>query len=56
VPTPTELREQSRLYRNVAEEETTPALKHRLANHALALDNLAARIEHAEATREEPAD
>jgi hypothetical protein len=43
--TPAELRERSQLYRQAAERETTPEIKRRLASHALALAELAERIE-----------
>jgi len=43
--TPAELREQSRLYREIAEEEITLPIKQRLARHALALAQLAEKIE-----------
>ncbi len=42
--TPAELREQSDLYRQAAEKETTLEIKRRLASHALALAQLAERI------------
>jgi hypothetical protein len=47
-PTPAELREQSRLYRQAAEKETTVEFKRRLASHALALAQLAEKIERDE--------
>jgi hypothetical protein len=40
-----ELREESRLYREATREEADRYLKRRLANHALALAQLAERIE-----------
>jgi hypothetical protein len=43
--TPTELRMQSRVYRRAAAAEPTLEIKHRLANHALALELLAESIE-----------
>jgi hypothetical protein len=43
--TPAELREQSRLSRQAALDETTREIKLRLASHALALAQLAERIE-----------
>jgi hypothetical protein len=49
VPTPAELREESRQYRQAAKKETTPEISRRLALHALALAQLAEKIE-----REEP--
>lgn len=56
--TPIELREQSHVYRKVAETETTLALKDRLTSHARALVRLADKIEHAKEheTRERPDD
>jgi hypothetical protein len=39
------LREQSRLYREAATEEVALEIRHRLANHALALYLLAERVE-----------
>ena len=39
------LREESRLYRQAAAEESTTEIKSRLVNHALALALLAERIE-----------
>jgi hypothetical protein len=39
------LREESRLYRQAAAEESTPEIKHRLVSHAFALVLLAERIE-----------
>ncbi len=42
--TPEQLREGSRLARKAAEEESTPHLKRLLAEHALALAQLAERI------------
>jgi len=43
--TSAELREQSRQYREIAEKEITVAIKQRLASHALALAQLAEKIE-----------
>lgn len=43
---PADLREQARRYREAAVDERTPPLKRYLANHALALAQLAERIEH----------
>ena len=43
--TPAELREQARLYRLAVEDESTPAIKVRLASHAFALAQLAEAIE-----------
>jgi hypothetical protein len=42
---PVVLREQSRLYRQAATKEVALEIRHRLANHALALHLLAERIE-----------
>ena len=42
---PIALREQSRLYRQAAREEVALEIRHRLANHALALHLLAERVE-----------
>jgi hypothetical protein len=47
--TPTELRDEARLYRQAAAEESEPHLKRRLASHALALAQLAEMIERDEA-------
>jgi hypothetical protein len=49
VPTPAEWREESRLYRQIAKTEATPHLKQRVFRHALALAELAERIEREEA-------
>ncbi len=54
MPTPSELREQSRHYRKIAENETTLFLKRSLASHALALDYLAEKIEREEDLVSEP--
>jgi hypothetical protein len=43
--TPTELRVQSRIYRNAAVDESTHTLRLYLARHALALAQLAERLE-----------
>lgn len=51
MPKPAELREESRLYRQVARKEATPHLKQMLASHALALAELAERMERKEAER-----
>jgi hypothetical protein len=45
MPAPAHLWEQSRLYRQAAEEEPTPEIKQRLASHAHALAQLAESIE-----------
>ena len=45
--TPADLRELSRLYRDASEKETTLEIKRRLASHALALAQLAEKIERA---------
>ena len=45
--TPSDLREMSRLFRRMASEENTPVLKRFLARHALALVQLAEKIERA---------
>ncbi len=42
--TPTELRDEARLYREAAVDESTPTLKLYLARHALALAQLAERL------------
>jgi hypothetical protein len=51
MPTPTKLREQSRLYREAAITATTPHLKKRLGDHALALAQQADKIEREEAKK-----
>ncbi|HXQ53082.1 MAG TPA: hypothetical protein VN802_18465 [Stellaceae bacterium] len=48
MPTPAELRDESRQYRHAAEIETTPEIRRRLANHALVLAQLAEKIEREE--------
>jgi hypothetical protein len=53
MPIPAELREQSRLYRRAAEIETAIAIKRRLTSHALALAQLAEKIERQERSRPE---
>ncbi len=53
--TPAECHEQSQLVRRLAEDETDPHLKIRLAQHAVALDELAMKIERSEALQEEVA-
>jgi hypothetical protein len=53
MPTPATLRENARLYRRSAASETAAPLKLRLARHALALLQLAERIEREEAARAE---
>ena len=45
--TPAELRERSRLYREASAKESEPEFKRRLASHALALAQLAERVERA---------
>lgn len=50
MPTPGELREQARLYRQVAKMESTLEIRRRLINHALALAQLAEKIERDEAS------
>ena len=45
MPSPAELRQTSRSFEWVAEQECDPHLKQRLANHALALARLAEKIE-----------
>jgi hypothetical protein len=45
--TPAELRDQSRVYRDASVKEAAPEFKRRLASHALALAQLAERIERA---------
>lgn len=49
---PVNLRQQSRQYLMAAAQETTLALKRRLASHALALAMVAERIELEEAGRQ----
>lgn len=48
MPTPAELRAGSQLYRDAGRKETDPHLRHRLACHALALAQLAEKIERQE--------
>jgi hypothetical protein len=48
MPTPSQLREASRLYRQAAEDEAAPEIGRRLASHALALIQLAEVIERRE--------
>jgi len=48
MPTPAELREGSQFYREAGRKETDPHLRHRLARHALALAQLAEKIESQE--------
>lgn len=55
MPTPTDLREQSRLFRQRAESEPTLVLKRSLTSHALALDYLAEKIECEETERAQSA-
>jgi hypothetical protein len=43
------LREEARQYRQAAKKETSPEIRRRLANHALALAQLAEKIEREEA-------
>jgi len=50
-----ELREQARRYRQTANHETTPQLKQMLASHALALAQLAEKLERAEDVKTEHA-
>jgi hypothetical protein len=52
MPTPRELREQSHLFLKTAEKEPTLVIKRKLASHALALAQLAEKIER-EAMRKE---
>lgn len=54
--TPAELREQSRLYREASAKESVPEFKRRFASHALALAQLAERIERAPGDGETVAD
>jgi hypothetical protein len=51
MPTPVELREQSRRYRQAACAEPELHLKRSLANHAFALAQLAERLERDTAAR-----
>lgn len=53
MPTPAELRERSRFYRRMAGKETEPHLKRHLAAHALALAQLAEKIERDDASAQE---
>ena len=53
MPTPAELRDDARRFTRAAEEETTRPLKQMLASHALALAQLAEKIERDETAREE---
>ena len=46
MPRAAELREQSREYRQMAREESAPVIKRYLVSHAVALADLAERIEH----------
>ena len=46
------LRKEVRLYRQAAEEEPTPEIKRRLASHAIALAQLADKIEQRRLVRE----
>ena len=55
MPVVFELREQSYEYREMARKEATPALKRYLASHALALAELAEKIERDRAAPERPA-
>lgn len=48
MPNPEQLREEARLYRMAAVKETEPHLKRRLASHALALAQMAEKIERKE--------
>ncbi len=48
-----ELREQARRYRQTANNESTPQLKQMLTSHALALAQLAERVERREAAQNE---
>lgn len=50
--TPAELRDASRLAREAARAESAPHLRRRLASHALALAQLAEKIEREDAVRE----
>lgn len=54
MPRVAEMREESRLYRRAAKQEATWHLSRRLASHALALAQLAERIEREEAERVKP--
>ena len=49
MPTPLELRDASRRFREAAKKEAIPRLKQMLASHALALAHLAEKIERKEA-------
>ena len=49
MPTPGELRDEARLYRQAARKESSPEIRRKLANHALALAQLAEKIEREEA-------
>jgi hypothetical protein len=47
--TPAELRDQSRMYREAAAKEVVPEFKRRLASHALALAQLAEKMDREDA-------
>lgn len=49
--TPSELRDQARLYRDASAQEPVLELRRRLASHALALAQLAERVEREQAAR-----
>ena len=55
MPSPAELRQTSRSFEWVAEQERDPHLKQRLTNHALALAQLAEKIERGRALADRPA-
>ena len=48
MPRPGELRDEARLYRQAAREESSPEIRRKLAAHALALAQLAEKIEREE--------
>ncbi len=53
--TPSELRDQARFYRDASVQEPVPELRRRLASHALALAQLAERVEREQAARQRTA-
>lgn len=55
MPTSAKLREESRVYRQATGNEADPHLKQFLASHALALAQLAERIERTETPRKDEA-
>ena len=51
MPRPAELRENSRLYREEAKKEVDPYLRRSLLSHALALAQLAEKVEREETAK-----